>query len=94
MLSPNHWMAKKFPRIFFVVVIINKQYCYRDFPDSSDSKESACSARDLGWIPGSGKIPWKREWQPTPVFLPGEFPGQRSLAYCSIWGHKESDRTE
>ena len=34
------------------------------------------------------------EWQPTPVFLPGEFQGQRSLVGCSPWGHKESDTTE
>jgi len=41
-----------------------------------------------------GKIPWKREWLPTPVFLPGEFHGQRSLeGYCP-WGGKESDMTE
>ena len=39
-------------------------------------------------------MPWKREWQPTPVFLPGEFHGQRSLARYSPWGHKESDMTE
>ena len=35
-----------------------------------------------------------RKWQPTPVLLPGEFHGQRSLAGCSTWGHKESDMTE
>ena len=40
------------------------------------------------------KIPWRMEWQPTPVFLPGEFHGQRSLAGYSLWGHKESDMTE
>ena len=40
-----------------------------------------------------GKIPW-RAWQLTPVFLPGEFHGQRSLAGYSPWGHKESDTTE
>ena len=40
-----------------------------------------------------GKIPW-RAWQLTPVFLPGEFHGQRSLAEYSPWGHKESDTTE
>ena len=34
---------------------------------------------------------WRREWQLTPVFLPGEFYGQRSLAGYSPWGHKESD---
>ena len=34
---------------------------------------------DVGLIPGVAKIPWRRKWQPTPVFLPGESPGQRSL---------------
>ena len=43
------------------------------------------------WV---GKIPWRRKWQPTPVFLPGKFHGQRSLAAYSPWGHKESDATE
>ena len=37
---------------------------------------------------------WRREWQPTPIFLPGESHGQRSLAGFSPWGHKESDTTE
>ena len=40
------------------------------------------------------KIPWRKEWHPTPVFLPGESNGQRSLASYSPWGHKESDTTE
>ena len=35
-----------------------------------------------------------RKWQPTPVFLPGKFHGQRSLTGCSLWGGKESDPTE
>ena len=39
------------------------------------------------------KIPWRREWILTPVFLPGEFHGQRSLVSYSPWGHKESDTT-
>ena len=37
---------------------------------------------------------WSRNWQPTPIFLPGEFHGQRSLAGYSPWGRKESDSTE
>ena len=41
-----------------------------------------------------GKIPWRRVWQPTPVFLPGEFHGQRSLAGYSQWGCKEVDTNE
>ena len=44
------------------------------FPGGSDGKESACNAGDLGSIPGLRKIPWRRAWQPTPVFLPGESP--------------------
>ena len=40
------------------------------------------------------KVPWRREWQSTPVFLPGEFHGQRSLASYSPWGRKELDVTE
>ena len=40
------------------------------------------------------KIPWRRAWQPAPVFLPEESHGQRSLAGYSPWGHKESDTTE
>ena len=44
--------------------------------------------------PWVGKIPWRREWQPTPVFLLGDFHGQRSLAGYSPWCCKESDMTE
>ena len=41
--------------------------------------------------PWVGKIPWRRKWQPTPVFLPEETHGQRSLVGYGPWGHKESD---
>ena len=37
---------------------------------------------------------WRRKWQPTPVFLPGESQGRGSLVGCRLWGHTESDRTE
>ena len=37
---------------------------------------------------------WRRKWQPTPVFLPGESQGQRSLVGCRLWGHIELDMTE
>jgi len=59
-------------------------------------KEPACQYRRLkrvGFNPWVGKIPWKRAWLPTPVFLPGESHGQRSLESCGPWGHKESDTT-
>ena len=41
-----------------------------------------------------GKIPWRRAWQPTPVLLPGESHGHRSLVGYSLWVHKECDMTE
>ena len=46
--------------------------------------------QECGLDPWVGKIPWRREWLPTPVFLPG----QRSLVGYSPCGHKESDMTE
>ena len=55
---------------------------------------NAGDVTDIGLIPGSGRFPWRRAWQPTPVFLSGEFNGQRSLAGYSLWGCKESDTTE
>ena len=69
----------------------------RAFPGGSDCKEPACQCRRhrrLRLDPWVGKIPWRREWQPTPVSLPGESHGQRSLAGYSLWGRKESDMTE
>ena len=50
--------------------------------------------RRLGFVPWVGRIPWRREWLFTPVFLPGESHGQRRLAGYSPWGHKELDMTE
>ena len=47
------------------------------------------------WVQSLGQEdPWRREWEPTPVFLPGESHGQRSLAGYSPWGFKELDTTE
>ena len=50
--------------------------------------------RRLGFNPWVGKILWRRKWQPTPVLLPGESHGWRSLVGYSPWGRKESDMTE
>ena len=47
------------------------------------------------WVPSLGQeYPLEEGWQPTPVFWPGEFHGQRSLVGYSPWGHKEQDMTE
>ena len=66
-----------------------------DFPGGSVVEKSACNAGDMDSIPGVGKIPWRRKWQPTPVFLPGKSHGQRSLVAYSRWDHKRAghDRT-
>ena len=63
------------------------------FPAGSDGKESSCDAGDPSLIPGLGRSPREGNGNPTPVFLPGESQGQRSLA-ATVWGCKESDTTE
>jgi len=63
----------------------------------TSGKESTCQCgrhKRYGFHPWVGKIPWRREWLPTPVFLPGESYGQRRLVSHSPWGCKESDMTE
>jgi len=64
------------------------------FTGGSDGKESACNVGELVFDPWVGKVPWRRPWQPTQIFLPGESHGQRSLAGYSPWGHEPSDMTE
>ena len=56
------------------------------FPPSSVGSKSAFKAGDPGSIPGC--FLWRRKWQPTPIFLPGETNGQRSLAGYSPWDHR------
>ena len=64
----------------------------KGFPGDSVGKKIPQQCRRPGFGPLVGKIPWRRKWQPTPVFLPGEFHGRRSLA--SYRGWKESDVTK
>ena len=69
--------------------------CFSRFvsPEGGASgKEPACQCRrhEEMWVPSLGlEDPWRRAWQPTPVFMPGEPHGQRSLVGYSPWGHKE-----
>ena len=67
---------------------------YQEFPGGSEVKASACNVGDMGSIPGLGRFPWRRKWQHTPVFLPGESHGWRSLVGYNPWGRKESETTE
>ena len=64
----------------------------QNFPGSVNGKEPACQCRRHRFDPWIRKIPWRRKWQSTPVFLPGESHGQRGLV--GPWGLKELDTTE
>ena len=75
----------------------HSQGLYPGLPRWLRGKEPACQYRRpkrLEFDPWVGKIPWRRNCQPTPVFLPRKFHGQRSLMGYSPRGHKESDTTE
>ena len=72
-------------------------FTYCRAPRWCSSKESTCQCRRFrshGFILWLEKIPWRRKWQPTPMFLPGKFQGQRSPVGCSPLGRKESDTAE
>ena len=67
------------------------------FPGGTSCEEPACQYRRhkrLRFDPWVGKIPRRRVWKPTPIFLPVESHGQRSLVGYSSWRHKQSDRAE
>ena len=65
-------------------------------PQWLNGKKSPCNAGDErhGFNPWVRKMPWRRAWQPTPVFLPRELHGQRKLMGYRPWGHKVGTRTE
>ena len=67
-------------------------YIYK-LPQWLSSEDSACQCRERGFDPWVRKIPWRRKWLPTPVFLPGKSHGQKSLVGYSPWGLEESDMT-
>ena len=67
------------------------------FPDGAGGKESTCQfgrCKIHGFDPWIGKIPWRREWLPTPVFSPIKSRGQRSLTGYNPWGHQELDTND
>ena len=78
----------------FIIYIVSSLV---GLPRWRSGKESACHCRRCKRHrshPWAGNVPQRREWQNTPVFLPGEFHGQRSLVGHSPWGCRESDTTE
>ena len=79
------------------VCVLNIYLFMWGFPVGPGCKECTCQCRRHKrheFDPCFGKTPWRRKWQPIPVFLPGESHGQRSLAGYSPWGCKESDTME
>ena len=86
-----------FPRVFLADFPGPRLPTTMTFPGGAGGKEAACQCRRqtrCRFDPWVGKIPWRRAWQRTPVFLSGESHEQRSLVGHSPWGPKESDRTE
>ena len=79
--------------LFFLLIFLP----FMAASSGAGGKESACQCtkhETCGFDSWIQKNPWRRAWQPTPVFLPGESHGQRNQAGYSPWGHKESDTTE
>ena len=82
------------------VLGVAKRYFHTGFSGDAGGKESTCQCRRhregkrFGFSSWSGKIPWRRKWYLTPVFLPGESHRQRSLVDSNPVGHKASDTTE
>ena len=80
MLTYNVYICK---HLIFTYNVMSHCSVIWGFPVGSAGKEPTYQCRrhkSRGFNPWVGKIPWRRVWQPTPVFLSGEFQGQRSLA--------------
>ena len=98
-LSPSHVFTDN-----SWTLLTNKRFALKflsgsawGLPGGASGKEPTCQCRRykrLRFDPWVGEIPWRRKWQPTPVFLPREFYGQRRLTGYSLWGRKQSDMTE
>ena len=92
-----HILYLTFCKTFFnriVKCLITANYRSLDFPAGSDGKRICLQCRRSRFNPWVGRIPWRSEWQPTLVFLPGECYAQRSLVDYRLQGRKELDRTE
>ena len=70
-------------------VLLDSDKAIQALNEEQIQMRKAFSVRDPSLIPDLGKIPWRRNWPPIPVFLPGEPHVQRSLVGYSPWGHKE-----
>ena len=73
--------------------LVNRVKTYNLFLVKQQQQQNQPIMQETGFDPWIGKIPWRREWLPIPVFLPGEFYGQGSLVGYSPWGPKELNTT-
>ena len=80
-----HFCVSLVNTIFFCI-----KFIWKKIPWWLSGEESACQCRRPGFDSWTTKISWRRKWQPTPVFLPGNSPGQRSLEGNSPQGHKRA----
>ena len=87
-MENNHKIA------LFNCLFIKRKLPILPGPPVAQTVKNLPAVREAQFDPWVGKIPWRRKWQPTPVFLLGESQGQRSLAGYSPRGPKESDMTE
>ena len=100
LLSHNSWPFRmlglpRFPHWGWYLFAISR--IVAGLPRWHHGEESTCQDKRCnrhGFYLWVGKIPWRRKWQPTPGFLPGESHGQRSLKGYSPWGRKESHSTD
>ena len=87
--NSNQFFPSKYWRLF--------AYIRTDFPGAASGKEPTCQSRRhkrRGFHPWAGKNPWRRAWQPTPVFLSRKSHEQKSLVGYSPWHREELDTTE
>ena len=91
--TENSWLAWWTCWSPFPVLILSCYTAWWGLPRWLSGKESTCQCRRHRFNFRVGKIPWKRKWQPTAVFLLGKSHGQRGLAGYNPWGHKELDTT-
>ena len=91
----SHRWGSRDPRVYHPVCVFAALHFFWASLVAQSVKKTIClqcrSPRFNSWV---REIPWRKKWQPTPIFLPGKPHGQRSLAGYSPWGHKESDTTQ
>ena len=93
--SSIHWIFQARVLMWVAIAFSDNQLWARDkvgLPRWLSDKEPACQCRRHGFDSWVWKIPWRRKWQPTPVFLPGTSYEQRSLVGYNLWG-SELDTT-